>query len=71
MGVLHATDSRRAAAQFAYLVAGEALDCAMMVGTAPPKAQVIAGAKDGVETFMARYGNGGPPPPPPPRRRRS
>ena len=68
-GVLRTTDPRRAAAQFAYLVAGEALDRAMMVGTVPPKAQVIAGAKDGVETFMARYGNGGSSSPP--RRRRS
>ena len=59
VGLLRASDSRRAAAQFAYLVAGEALDRAMMVGTAPSKAQVIAGAKEGVETFMARYGNVG------------
>jgi len=57
VGLLRASDSRRAAAQFAYLVAGEALDRAMIVGTVPPKAQVIAGAKEGVETFMARYGN--------------
>ena len=56
VGLLRASDSRRAAAQFAYLVAGEALDRAMMVGAVPPKAQVIAGAKEGVETFMARYG---------------
>lgn len=60
IGLLRATDSRRAAAQFAYLVAGEALDRAMMVGTVPPKKQVIAAAKQGVETFMARYGNAGP-----------
>jgi len=59
VGLLRASDSRRAAAQFAYLVAGEALDRAMIVGTVPPKAQVIAGAKEGVETFMARYWNGG------------
>jgi TetR/AcrR family transcriptional repressor of mexJK operon len=54
-GLLRVTDSRRAAAQFAYLVAGEALDRAMLVGTVPTKTQVIAGAKEGVETFMARY----------------
>ena len=60
IGLLRVTDSRRAAAQFAYLVAGEALDRAMLVGIAPPKTQVIAGAQDGVETFMARYGNAGP-----------
>ena len=58
IGVLRTTDSRRAAAQFAYLVAGEALDRAVMVGTVPPTSEVVAAAKQGVETFMARYGNG-------------
>ena len=58
IGVLRTTDSRRAAAQFAYLVAGEALDRAVMVGTVPPKSEVVAAAKQGVETFMARYGHG-------------
>lgn len=53
--LLRIRDSRRAAAQFAYLVAGEPLDRAVLVGTLPPKAQVIACAKDGVETFLARY----------------
>jgi TetR/AcrR family transcriptional repressor of mexJK operon len=53
---LRVPDGRRAAAQFAYLVVGEPLDRAMLVGTAPPREQVIAYARDGVETFLARYG---------------
>jgi TetR/AcrR family transcriptional repressor of mexJK operon len=55
LGLLRVTDPQRAAAQFAYLVAGEALDRAMLVGTIPPRGQIIAGARDGVETFLARY----------------
>jgi TetR/AcrR family transcriptional repressor of mexJK operon len=55
-GLLHVKDSRRAAAQFAYLVAGEPLDRAMLVGTIPPKAQLIACSAEGVRTFLARYG---------------
>ena len=55
-GLLRVRDARRAAAQFAYLVAGEPLDRAMLVGTIPTKAAVIAAARDGVETFVARYG---------------
>ena len=58
-GLLRVRDARRAAAQFAYLVAGEPLDRAMLVGTIPTKAAVIAAAGDGVETFVARYGEGG------------
>jgi len=58
VGLLRTADPHRAAAQFAYLVAGEALDRAMIVGTVPTRAKVIAGAKEGVETFMARYGKG-------------
>lgn len=54
--LLKVPDARRAAAQFAYLVAGEHLDRAVLVGTTPPKGQVIACARDGVETFLARYG---------------
>jgi len=54
-GLLNCTDSKRAAAQFAYLVAGEALDRAMLVGTIPAKRQIVAGARDGVRTFIARY----------------
>ena len=56
VGLLGVANPRRAAAQFAYLVAGEPLDRAMLVGTLPPTDQVIAGAREGVETFMARYG---------------
>jgi TetR/AcrR family transcriptional repressor of mexJK operon len=54
--LLRIDNARRAAAHFAYLVAGEPLDRAMLVGTVPPKAAIIAGARDGVETFVARYG---------------
>ena len=55
-GLLRVGNPRRAAAQFAYLVAGEPLDRAMLVGTIPPKAAIIAVARDGVETFVARFG---------------
>jgi TetR/AcrR family transcriptional repressor of mexJK operon len=55
VGLLHVTDARRAAAQFAYLVAGEPLDRAVLVGTTPSRAAVIACARDGVRTFLARY----------------
>ena len=55
-GLLQVKNSRRAAAQFAYLVAGEPLDRAMLVGTVPSKSHVLACARDGVETFLARYG---------------
>jgi TetR/AcrR family transcriptional repressor of mexJK operon len=53
---LRVKDGRRAGSQFAYLVVGELLDRALMVGTTPPREQVIAYARDGVETFLARYG---------------
>ena len=53
---LRVSDSRRAGAQFAYLVAGEPLDRAMLTGTTPPKEDLVACARDGVETFLARYG---------------
>lgn len=55
-GLLDVADSRRAAAQFAYLVAGEALDRAVLVGTIPAKRHIVAGAREGVRTFIARYG---------------
>lgn len=55
VGLLRVKDARRAAVQFAYLVAGEPLDRAMLVGAIPPKEQVITGAHEGVETFLARY----------------
>jgi TetR/AcrR family transcriptional repressor of mexJK operon len=59
MGVLRVADARCAAAQFAYLVVGEPLDRAVLVGTMPGKQHLIACARDGVETFLARYGRGG------------
>ena len=52
---LRVSDGRRAAAQFAYLVVGEPLDRAMLTGITPPEADVVACARDGVETFLARY----------------
>jgi TetR/AcrR family transcriptional repressor of mexJK operon len=54
-GVLEVADARRAAAQFAYLIAGEPLDRAILVGTLPAKAAVLACADEGVQTFLARY----------------
>jgi TetR/AcrR family transcriptional regulator, mexJK operon transcriptional repressor len=54
-GLLRLSAPHRAAAQFAYLVAGEPLDRAMLVGTVPPREEVVACARDGVETFLARY----------------
>src|SRR5262245_31836616 len=56
IGLLRVTDARHAAAQFAYLVAGEPLDRAVLVGTIPPRDHVIACAREGVETFLARFG---------------
>jgi TetR/AcrR family transcriptional repressor of mexJK operon len=55
-GTLQLTEAKRAAAQFAYLVAGETLDRAMLVGTTPPRDELIACAREGVETFLARCG---------------
>jgi TetR/AcrR family transcriptional repressor of mexJK operon len=55
-GLLRLKDKHCAAAQFAYLVVGEPLDRAMLVGTIPPKDHLIACAREGVETFLARYG---------------
>lgn len=54
-GNLRVLDPQRAAAQFAYLIAGEHLDRAMLVGTVPSKEEIIACARDGVETFLTRY----------------
>lgn len=54
-GLLRVADPRRAAAQFAYLVAGEPLDRAMLVGTVPPEQHVVDCAREGVQTFLARY----------------
>lgn len=55
VGLLRVADARHAAAQFAYLVAGEPLDHAVLAGTIPPREHVIAYAREGVETFLARY----------------
>jgi TetR/AcrR family transcriptional regulator, mexJK operon transcriptional repressor len=56
VGLLQVPDARRAAAQFAYLVAGEPLDRAVLVGTVSARENVIACAREGVQTFVARYG---------------
>lgn len=56
IGLLRVADARQAAAQFAYLVAGAPLDRAMLVGTILPREDVIASAREGVQTFLARYG---------------
>jgi len=56
VGLLQVPHPRHAAAQFAYLVVGEPLDRAMLVGAPPSRAHVAACAREGVETFMARYG---------------
>jgi TetR/AcrR family transcriptional repressor of mexJK operon len=56
--VLRIGDASRAAAQFAYLVAGEPLDRAVLVGTIPARQQIVSGAREGVRTFLARYGSG-------------
>lgn len=54
--LLRAKDSARAAAQFAYLVAGEPLDRAMLTGIVPKRAALEVSAREGVETFLARFG---------------
>jgi TetR/AcrR family transcriptional repressor of mexJK operon len=53
--VLRAAKPGVAAAQFAYLVAGEPLDRAVLVGAVPSRKHVIACAREGVLTFLARY----------------
>jgi TetR/AcrR family transcriptional repressor of mexJK operon len=55
VGLLQVADARRAAAQFAYLVAGDPLDRAVLVGTIPTRELIIACAREGVQTFLARY----------------
>src|SRR5262245_8906723 len=59
IGVLKKSNARQAASQFAYLVVGEPLDRAVLVGTNPNREHVIASAREGVETFLARYGVAG------------
>ena len=62
-GLLRVPDSRHAAAQFAYLVAGEPLDRAVLAGTIPPTEHVLACAREGIRTFLARYDAAGSSPP--------
>lgn len=57
-GLLRAPDPRRAASQFAYLVVGAPLDRAVLVGSLPPRGEIVAAAREGVRTFLARYGAG-------------
>jgi TetR/AcrR family transcriptional repressor of mexJK operon len=56
IGLLRVSDPRLAAGQFAYLIVGESLDRAMLVGTIASKEHVITYAREGVQTFLARYG---------------
>jgi TetR/AcrR family transcriptional regulator, mexJK operon transcriptional repressor len=62
-GLLCIDDPHRAAAQFAYLVAGEPLDRAVLSGVVPPEREVVAVAREGVRTFLARYAPGTSPSP--------
>lgn len=55
-GLLRVPDAQRAAGQFAYLVMGEPLDRAMLVGTIPTEDHITACVREGVETFLWRYG---------------
>jgi TetR/AcrR family transcriptional repressor of mexJK operon len=55
-GLLQISSPSRAAEQFAYLVVGAPLDRAILVGTIPTEKKITACARDGVETFLARYG---------------
>lgn len=54
-GLLKMKNPQRAAGQFAYLVVGEMLDRAILLGTVPRKAEITTCAREGVETFLARY----------------
>lgn len=56
LGLLRVSDAHRAGAQFGYLIAGELLDRAMLVGTLPSEKEILACAREGVRTFLARYG---------------
>jgi TetR/AcrR family transcriptional regulator, mexJK operon transcriptional repressor len=61
-GLLGIDDPRRAAAQFAYLVAGAPLDRAVLTGAIPPEREIVATAREGVRTFLARYRKQSPKP---------
>ena len=54
--ILRARDPHMAAAQFAYLVAGEHLDAALMTGSVAPRHVLETAAVEGVQTFLAPYG---------------
>jgi TetR/AcrR family transcriptional repressor of mexJK operon len=54
-GLLRVDHPRIAAAHFAYLVAGESLDRAVLVGTPPSKDTLRLRAREGADTFLARY----------------
>jgi len=54
-GLLRAADTRRRAEQFAYLVVGAPLDRAILLGKIPAREYITMCARDGVETFLARY----------------
>lgn len=54
--ILRTRDATLAATQFAYLVVGAHLDRAVMTGELPAMADVERAARDGVVTFLARYG---------------
>lgn len=56
--LLHLDDPSRAAEQFAYLVVGGPLDRAMLLGEIALPDEVAACAREGVETFLARYAPG-------------
>lgn len=58
-GLLRAEDQGRAAEHFAYLVAGAPLDRAVLTGTVPDRDELVTTAREGVETFLARYGAAG------------
>ena len=52
---LRARDAQTAAEQFAYLVAGAHLDLALMTDTVPAREVIEATARQGVQTFLARF----------------
>jgi len=54
--ILRVRDPQSAATQFAYLIAGSHLDRALMTGEVPAQSVIDATARDGVTTFLARYG---------------
>jgi TetR/AcrR family transcriptional repressor of mexJK operon len=53
--LLRVRNKQRAAEQFAYLVVGARLDEGILIGRAPTKARLVSSAREGVETFLARY----------------